>query len=100
LIEAGLRRGNFPTLPAAPLNFPAVEIGLVSIPGGIATGFTGVNKVHIGIDEMAQKTAMYSSPKYSQAALSLYVKLQLASTMIHEVSHTILRAVTLPSHEI
>lgn len=101
LIERALLSGNFPALQARPLVdgrrllFPPIDIALISYPRGSVSGFAGNRRLHIAIDELVQKTLQYFSQKRTSADLTLWVKLQLAATTIHEISHVILRAVYL-----
>ena len=99
LIERALLSGNFPPLQTRPLVdgrrllFPPIDIALISYPRGSVSGFAGNRRLHIAIDELVQKTLQYFSQKRSSDDLALWVKLQLAATTIHEISHVILRAV-------
>jgi hypothetical protein len=99
LIERALLSGDFPPLKTRPLvqgrrlQFPPIDISLVSYRRGSLSGFAGNRKVYIGIDELVEKVLKYFSQKRTSQDLTLWVKLQLAATTIHEISHVILRAV-------
>ena len=143
MIHAGLKSGGYENVQGDTITFPDIEIIVVTGRNLPSSGFTGVNKYHIIIDELVQDTIKavdkafnqlttteqekekavkaaekaadealenlsleeqekakakripkVEKPKFvSSQALEQWLKLQLLTTTIHELSHTILRAV-------
>jgi len=143
MIQAGLKSGGYANVQGDTITFPDIEIIVVTGRNLPSSGFTGVNKYHIIIDELVQETLnavdkafnqlttteqekekaakaaekaaeealanlsleeqakakakripKVEKPKFVTAqALEQWLKLQLLTTTVHELSHTILRAV-------
>jgi hypothetical protein len=101
LVGANYGPGHVPLV--APLNFPPIPIIVVRGRTSTVSGFTGSGKLHIAIDELTSKSKKYGadlSKVLPKDWIGRWVKLQLLTTTVHEISHTVLRAVlpyTIPS---